>query len=375
MSSSTSNINGDQAAINVDRVIGELRRGCVVRVVDGTRAGLFVAAELSEPDLYTRLASVGTPLVIIAAQRAKTLAVSVDDAQVVAAFAPRGNPNFGDAARLALEVGDGAALDVLQHFQPVAGPAGAAEAVAVAKLARLLPSLYFVDDSASSHVQSGNVLSMNASDVERYPRLRSRSLSRVSEARIPLADFEDCRFVLFRGADGATEHLAIVIGTPLTSEPVPVRLHSSCLTGDLFGSLRCDCGDQLRGAVDTIAELGGGILLYLSQEGRGIGLASKLRAYTLQDGGLDTIDADAHLGYEPDEREYEAATEMLRSLGVSRVRLLTNNPSKVSALNQSSITVEERIPVLADSNPHNIRYLRSKVERAGHLLYLGNAKG
>jgi GTP cyclohydrolase II len=146
-----------------------------------------------------------------------------------------------------------------------------------------------------------------------------------------------------------------------------VRLHSACLTGDLFGSLRCDCGEQLRTAVRRIAELGGGIQLYLDQEGRGIGLANKLRAYAIQDTGLDTLDADRHLGFRADERSYGVAAAMLGSLGVGPVQLLTNNPQKIAALRELGIDVIGRLSLITSTNVHNERYLRAKRERAGHL--------
>ena len=147
-----------------------------------------------------------------------------------------------------------------------------------------------------------------------------------------------------------------------------VRLHSQCFTGDLIGSLRCDCGDQLRGAVRQIGAAGAGIILYLAQEGRGIGLVNKLRAYTLQDQGLDTFEANEQLGFDADERHYLVAAEMLRQLGFSRIRLLTNNPEKIAALQRSGIDVVERVPHVFPANGHNARYLATKASRGGHLI-------
>jgi GTP cyclohydrolase II len=190
----------------------------------------------------------------------------------------------------------------------------------------------------------------------------------VSDARVPLAGHEDCRFVLFRDSRDGSEHVAVLIGTPDSATAVPVRLHSACLTGDLLGSLRCDCGDQLRTAVEDLAAAGGGLLLYLAQEGRGIGLANKLRAYRLQDAGLDTIDADHHLGFEADERSYAVAAGMLRALGMLRIRLLTNNPQKIGSLREAGIEVVDSQLLLGGVNEYNVRYLRAKRERAGHLV-------
>jgi len=199
-------------------------------------------------------------------------------------------------------------------------------------------------------------------------RAAMAGLSRVVEARVPLADAEDARLIAFRPRDGGSEHLAIMIGAPAADGPVLVRLHSACFTGDVLASLRCDCGDQLRGAIAAIAAAGGGVLLYLAQEGRGIGLVNKLRAYQLQDAGFDTVDANEQLGFDADERVYLPAAEMLRQLGFETVRLLTNNPEKVAALERYGVRVAERVPHVFPANGHNERYLRTKATRSGHLL-------
>jgi GTP cyclohydrolase II len=193
-------------------------------------------------------------------------------------------------------------------------------------------------------------------------------LERVAEARVPLAAAEDARLVAFRPGDGGTEHLAILIGTPDPAKGALVRLHSECFTGDVLASLRCDCGEQLQGAIAAITAAGGGVLLYLAQEGRGIGLVNKLRAYQLQDAGFDTIDANEQLGFDADERVYLPAAEMLRQLGFGSVRLLTNNPEKVAALQRYGIAVVERIPHAFPANGHNERYLNTKATRGGHFL-------
>ncbi|NIW24072.1 MAG: GTP cyclohydrolase II, partial [Gammaproteobacteria bacterium] len=189
----------------------------------------------------------------------------------------------------------------------------------------------------------------------------------VSRARVPLVDALDCEIVLFRQRGELGQHLAIVIGAPASHEEVPVRLHSACLTGDVLGSLRCDCGDQLKRAIARIGSLGSGVLLYLDQEGRGIGLANKLRAYALQDDGLDTLDADEHLGFRSDERDYGIAAAVLNELGIRRIRLMTNNPAKIQALEQHGIEVAGRLPLVASVNAYNQRYLKAKLDRAGHL--------
>jgi len=205
-----------------------------------------------------------------------------------------------------------------------------------------------------------------------YPDAASASLQRVAEALVPLEVASDARVVAFRAADAGIEHLAILIGEPAHAPeegPAPlVRLHSECFTGDLLGSLRCDCGPQLHAALRRIADEGAGVLLYLAQEGRGIGLASKLRAYALQDRGLDTVDANRALGWQADERNFLVAATMLEQLGLKRVRLLTNNPDKLTALAACGIEVAGREKLLVAPNGVNDHYLATKARRFGHLL-------
>jgi GTP cyclohydrolase II len=240
-------------------------------------------------------------------------------------------------------------------------------ALALCKLARLLPALVVAPCDAEERavLDAYDVLQFDPADVARAAPVRAGALRRVSDAKVPLEAHEDCTLVLFREIDGDAEHVAIVVGRPVASEPVSVRLHSACLTGDLLGSLRCDCGPQLQRAVKRLAETGG-VLLYLAQEGRGTGLANKLRAYRLQDVGLDTLQADRHLGFRDDERDFQAAAAMLRALGYPRIRLLTNNPHKIEALRQAGIEIVDRLPLHTPVNDHNARYMQTK-QQAGHL--------
>jgi len=235
-------------------------------------------------------------------------------------------------------------------------------AVKLAKLAGLLPAVLVWPGAKAEmpEVPAAEILSYDDDSVA--------ALKLVARARVPLEGAEHTELAAFRPGDGGPEHYAIIINAPAPHQPVLTRLHSECFTGDLLGSLKCDCGAQLRGAIEVISQSGGGVLLYLAQEGRGIGLINKLRAYRLQDQGFDTIEANERLGFDADERLYGVAARMLGLLGYDSVRLLTNNPDKVAALEAAGVQVIERVPHAFPDNEHNRAYLRTKAEKAGHLL-------
>ena len=242
------------------------------------------------------------------------------------------------------------------HAIPTECGDSAKAALNLARAAGLLPALWLLEPA--------NV----AERVSREDAERTRSsVEIVSRAKLPLNDLPETQIVAFRASDDGQDHVALLIGA-FGGQPPLVRLHSECLTGDVFGSLKCDCGSQLKEALRIIGEAGGGILLYLRQEGRGIGLANKLRAYALQDRGLDTVEANRRLGFADDERDYAHAAAMLRALGVDRVRLLTNNPSKVAGLEAAGIAVVERVAHHMPVNPHNADYLATKRKKSGHLI-------
>jgi GTP cyclohydrolase II len=208
-------------------------------------------------------------------------------------------------------------------------------------------------------------LRVSTADVEQ--ERAQPSVEILARAKLPLEDMPPTQIVAFRASDDGQEHVALVVGA-FAGKPPLVRLHSECLTGDVFGSLKCDCGPQLKEALHIIGASGGGVLIYLRQEGRGIGLANKIRAYSLQDRGLDTVDANQRLGFADDERDYGHAAAMLRALGIGEVRLLTNNPNKVAGLEAAGIRVVERVAHHMPANPHNADYLATKRKRSGHLL-------
>ena len=238
-------------------------------------------------------------------------------------------------------------------------PDGAEAALALAVLARLLPALLVAPAPGRIGVPEADVLDPAA--------LSASALVRVSEAPVPLAQVAAAGLGAVRAPGNGAEQYAVLIGRPEDVAAPLVRVHSECFTGDLLGSLRCDCGSQLRGAIRRIAAEGAGAVLYLAQEGRGIGLPNKLRAYTLQDRGLDTLDANLALGFAGDERDFLTAAAMLRQLGLHRIRLLTNNPDKLASLAAHGIDVAGRASLLFAGNGVNDRYLHTKANRLGHL--------
>lgn len=243
------------------------------------------------------------------------------------------------------------------------------EALELARLSLVLPAVIVVPLSAGIEIDPSLVRVPGAA-LRDYRRTKAADLSIVSRAPVPLEGAPTSEFVVFRGGEGLRDQVAIIVGKPDFSKPVTVRLHSACLTGDLFGSLKCDCGDQLRRTVQFMAQDEGGILLYLDQEGRGNGIANKIRAYKLQSQGYDTYEADEVLGFEADQRRFDFAATMLQKLGVSLVRLMTNNPEKIRALTEAGLQVISDHRVLGRPTAENVSYLAAKRDRAGHYIDL-----
>ena len=352
-----------KADIALARALDDLRRGEIIRITDGEVSLDMLAAELATAQSLARLEQAGAADLLLTPERAATLKIlNQRPAAGAEAVAIHRMPWHDLVSSLAT------ADPVDDLATPFKGPfptrdmgraaRAAAAGLQLAKRAALLPALFAVESAAPADYLSADATAILA--WRRAPRLKI-----VSRARLPLAGAENTEVVAFRPSDGGPEHLALLIGDP-GGAPL-IRLHSACLTGDVLGSLKCDCGPQLQAAVRRIAQEGG-ILLYLQQEGRGIGLLNKLRAYQLQDQGFDTVDANLRLGFGEDERDFDLAAAMLKALNVSQVRLLTNNPAKAEALTGQGIEVAEVVPHLFGENPHNAHYLATKRDRQGHLI-------
>jgi GTP cyclohydrolase II len=339
------------------RAIDALRRGWAVEI-QGQQAALILTA------VETANVVSGVSALLLSSSRAATLKLANQRAAADVALPVMISVPAELDAGLALAIAD-PALDLLY---PMKGPFAARvladgdaalAAMELARLAGLLPAFLVHDNPAD------DIITVTPADVAAFND--SAGLHIAARARLPVAANHEAEIVAFRSDADASDHIALIVGQRDQSAPV-VRLHSECLTGDVLGSLKCDCGPQLHEALHRISGAGWGILLYLRQEGRGIGLINKLRAYALQDQGFDTVDANIRLGFAVDARDFAVAARMLELLGVSELKLLTNNPRKVDGLENEGVRVIERLPLQIAANPHNADYLDTKRDRTGHKL-------
>ncbi len=346
----------------------DLRMGLPVVLTDGDQAALAIAAESLSASRLQDMQALGEVTLALTARRAETLKARAYD---------------GDTARICLPAA--ADLGWIQALadpaddlsQPMKGPLTSARegsatlhrlAIALVKSARLLPAALLVPLGGGAAFASQHGLTLLPQAAAEPLMSQSSPLHAVAAARLPMQAAEAGRLHVFRPNDGAEEHYAIEIGRPDRSKPVLARLHSACFTGDVLGSLKCDCGPQLNAALAQMGAEGSGVLLYLNQEGRGIGLANKMRAYSLQDQGFDTVEANHRLGFEDDERDFRLGAAILKELGFDQVRLLTNNPNKIAMMEKTGITVAERVALQVGKNAFNSQYLATKAAKSGHML-------
>ncbi|MFN3209274.1 MAG: GTP cyclohydrolase II [Roseovarius sp.] len=348
------------------RARADLRMGVPVVLRDGETLSVVAAAETCDDIRLAALQSQGTEIhLAISARRATTLKARPYDGDLARIILPR------DASLSWVKAVADPADDLRS---PMKGPLIAARdgtaaihraALGLVKSARLLPAALVMAVPAGTQSDGLTVLEV----AEILAHLETASpMHKVVSARLPLEVSEAGRLHIWRPEDGGEEHYAIEIGSPPRAAPVLSRLHSACFTGDLLGSLKCDCGPQLRAALAQMGAEGAGVLLYLNQEGRGIGLANKMRAYALQDQGFDTVEANHRLGFEDDERDFRIGADILHSMGFGAVRLLTNNPAKIDMMKSCGIDVVERVPLKVGEGAHNRAYLATKAAKSGHLL-------
>ena len=346
----------------IARARADLRGGLPVALAGGG-AWLAAAAEGLTQDTLAALRDAGRPVLAVTSWRAETLKARAYDGDL-ARIALRDDMDAATIARLADPKDD--------LLRPLAGPFTTLRggetgphraALALCKSARLLPAALVVEiDTVPGDLTRLPLADLDAT-LTGAPDFRE-----IVAGRVPMALAHAGRVHVFRSTHGAGEHVAVEIGQPPRDAPVLTRLHSACFTGDVLGSLKCDCGPQLHAALATMGEAGAGVLLYLDQEGRGIGLANKMRAYALQDQGFDTVEANHRLGFEDDERDFRIGADILRKLGFSTVRLMTNNPAKVAMMETCGLSVDERVPLAVGRNPRNSDYLDTKARKSGHIL-------
>jgi len=339
--------------------------GLPVILTAGDAAVLAAAAETLTAARLADLRDLGAPVLAITAKRAETLKARAYD---------------GDLARILIPADtdiswtQGMADPSRDLAMPLKGPHHSDRdgdatlhraAIRLAKSARLLPAMVVVDLPAGFALPGlTRIDTALAAPVLDAPS----PMHQIISARVPLRVSTAGRVHVFRPEDGAEEHYAVEIGKPPRDAPLLTRLHSACFTGDLLGSLKCDCGPQLNAALAAMGTEGAGVLLYLNQEGRGIGLANKLRAYSLQDQGFDTVQANHRLGFEDDERDFRIGADILKNMGFSAIRLLTNNPKKVAMMQAHGLQVVERVPLRVGLTPENAAYLDTKAKKSGHIL-------
>lgn len=350
----------ETSLVTVDRAIAEFRAARPVLLRDGVNLALALSAELADADLAQRLDELarGRAHLILSAARLRRLGA-------------KGRSETGILAMPTLDLAriETLALKIDAKVDAPVAPAGSLDeaAIELARLSLVLPATILVP-VAADEIAGEPLVEVTIQAINAYRGEQVASLAIVGRAPVPLEGAPETEFVVFRGGEGLRDQVAIIVGKPNLDTAVPVRLHSACLTGDLFGSLKCDCGDQLRETVQWMAENEGGILLYLDQEGRGNGISNKMRAYRLQSQGWDTYDADEVLGFDLDQRHFDFAATMLKQLGVTSVTALTNNPLKIGAIKAAGLEVAATQRVLGRPNVHNVRYLASKRDRAGHFI-------
>lgn len=359
---------GPNPAELLNRARADLRMGVPVVLISGGSGALTLAAEGLGAERLADTRALGTPVLAITARRAETLRIAPYDGDLVRLAWPAGM-DCGWARAMADPAQD------LDH--PMKGPFRAVRegradlaraGLLIAKSAHLLPAVLLLDlTDAAAFAAARGLTCLDLASVG--PALaQGTSFLEVAAARVPLASMPASRVHVFRPANGGEDHYAIEIGSPARDGAVLARLHSACFTGDVLGSLKCDCGAQLAAALAQMGEEGAGVLLYLNQEGRGIGLANKMRAYALQDQGFDTVEANHRLGFEDDERDFRSGADILRQMGFSSVRLLTNNPRKIAMMEATGLHVSERVPLRVGSTSENAAYLATKARKSGHLL-------
>ena len=375
-------MNNINLAVKIERAISELRRGgkVVVSDINSSTSVLLTAAEMIDEDTLINLTelTLSRPNIIISSNRANALGLDSNDYPCSILI----EKQWSTSDILSL------CMPLHNHPQPILNGVIfekhndiTSVCLLVLRQARLLPAglISIISNIPIERINvwasKNNILHIDNDNIKSFEEANASRLSIAVRAKVPLAETDQCEVVIFRPKDGGNEHFCLLIGKSrhtlqnkeIIHTPM-VRIHSQCITGDILDSLKCDCGQQLKQSIKIMAEANEGILIYLAQEGRDIGLLNKLRAYSLQEEGMDTVEANLALGFKDDERLYYPAKEILNQLNIKSIKLITNNPKKIHHLTNLDINVVERIPIKITSNKYNKKYLKTKLDKSGHIL-------
>ena len=370
-------MNNITLTTKIERAISELRRGGKLVVSDnnlGTSV-LLVASELIGDDTIDELSklALSRPNIILSENRSK--AIGIREANEPYSILIKNNWTKDDVLSLCMPL-TGHKSPKIDGSLPESKDGIVSSCLLLLRQSRLLPAglMTIVSKISIENINkwafNNNLIHVNISEIKSYEIESSNNLVMSVKAKVPIAHTENCEIIVFRPKDGGDEHFCLIFGKnrTLTYDRALLRIHSQCITGDILDSLKCDCGQQLKESVKLMARADEGVLIYLAQEGRDIGLLNKLRAYSLQENGMDTVEANEDLGFNDDERLYYPAKEILAHLNIKSVELITNNPKKVQHLKNLGIKVTKRVPIKITPNKHNKKYLATKSSKSGHIL-------
>ncbi len=373
-------MNDRTLTLKIERAISELRRGGKIVISDPNSrySVLLVASELIQKDTVQDLSerALSRPTIILSNNRCNAIGIEITD-QSCSILIDK-DWSLHDVLSLCMPL-TGHKIPIINGVIAESNESIVFYCLLILRQSRLLPAglMSTVSNVAPENINqwafNNNLIHVNISDIKYYEKNTAESLVMSVKAKVPIAETENCEIIIFRPKDGGDEHFCLVFGktrqidTELEHNTL-VRVHSQCITGDVLESLKCDCGQQLKQSIKIMAQANEGVLIYLAQEGRDIGLLNKLRAYSLQETGMDTVEANEDLGFNDDERLYYPVKEMLSQLKITKVKLITNNPRKVENLSKLGINVTERIPIKIDPNKYNKKYLDTKSKKSGHIL-------
>ena len=375
-------MHNNNLTVKIERAISELRRGgkLIVSDINTGTCVLLVASELIEKETIQELSeqSLSRPSIILSSNRSNAIGINVKNQP--SSILINKNWSINDILSLCMPL-YGYEKPLINGVILESNKSIISSCLLILRQARLLPAGLM---SIISNVKIENInqwafkndlLHVETNDIQSYETSNTDNLTMSVKAKVPISYTDNCEIIIFRPKDGGDEHFCLLFGETRNvlnitkHKHIPlVRVHSQCITGDILESLKCDCGQQLKQSIKMMSQANEGILIYLAQEGRDIGLLNKLRAYTLQEKGMDTVEANMALGFDDDERLYYPAKQILKKLNIDTLKLITNNPRKVENLSSLGINVTERVSIKIEPNKHNKKYLKTKLEKSGHIL-------